>query len=151
MPNYEHGKIYAIRSHQTDQIYIGSTVERLSARMSKHRASYKMFKKGKGHFTTSFHMLEFDDAFIELIENFPCLCREELDRVEGQHIRSEPTAVNKNVAGRGRVGAQAVYYAKNVDKINEKHTCVCGGRYTHHNKNRHATTKKHIKFLEEAN
>jgi hypothetical protein len=43
MPNYENGKVYAIRSHQTDEVYIGSTVERLSARMSKHRADYKRY------------------------------------------------------------------------------------------------------------
>ena len=68
MPNYLNGKIYVIRSHQTEQVYIGSTVERLSARMSKHRAQYKRYKEGKCGLTTSFKMLDYPDAYIELIE-----------------------------------------------------------------------------------
>ena len=115
MPDYANGKVYAIRSYQTDQIYIGSTVEKLSARMGKHRSSYKRFKAGTGKFTTSFRMLEFPDVYIELIENFPCACRGELERVEGQHIRAEPNAVNKNIVGR----TSAEYYQDNLEKIKQ--------------------------------
>ena len=86
MPNYLNGKIYEIRSHQTEQVYIGSTVERLSARMSKHRADFKRYKAGKMNYITSFKMLDYPDAYIELVEKHPCLCREELERLEGQHI-----------------------------------------------------------------
>ena len=54
MPDYLNGKVYAIRSHQTEQVYIGSTVERLSARMSKHRAKHKAYKAGKSDNYTRF-------------------------------------------------------------------------------------------------
>ena len=38
------GKIYTIRSYETELIYVGSTTEkRLSARFSKHKASYKIY------------------------------------------------------------------------------------------------------------
>ena len=40
------GKIYTIRSYETELIYVGSTAEkRLSARFSKHKASYKYYLK----------------------------------------------------------------------------------------------------------
>ena len=113
MPDYQNGKVYAIRSHQTEQVYIGSTVERLSARMSKHRAQYKQYKAGKGNNYTSFKMLDYPDAYIELIIKHPCMCREDLERLEGQHIRAEPNAVNRIVAG--RTGAE--YYQDNTEKI----------------------------------
>ena len=64
MPDYLNGKVYAIRSHQTEQVYIGSTVERLSARMSKHRADFKLYKAGKRNYVTSYKMLEFPDVYI---------------------------------------------------------------------------------------
>jgi hypothetical protein len=143
MPNYLNGKVYAIRSHQTEQVYIGSTVERLSARMSKHRAQYKFYKAGKSRYVTSYKMLEYPDAYVELIEKHPCLCREELERLEGQYIRAEPNSVNKIVAGRTR----AEYRADNAEQLNaqqkKKHTCVCGGRYTQCHKAPHLKTKKH--------
>jgi len=113
MPNYFNGKVYAIRSHQTDQVYIGSTVERLSARMSKHKAHYKFYKAGKSRYVTSYKMLDYPDAYIELVEKHPCLCREELERLEGQHIRAEPNAVNKVVAG----WTKAEYYRNNAEQI----------------------------------
>ena len=113
MPNYLNGKVYAIRSHQTEQVYIGSTVERLSARMSKHRSDYKRYKAGKVRDITSFKMLDYPDAYIELLEKHPCLCREELERLEGQYIRAEPNSVNKIVPGR----TQAEYYRDNIEKI----------------------------------
>ena len=45
MRDYSQGKIYCIRSHETDLIYIGSTIQPLSIRMGKHRDSYKRYLK----------------------------------------------------------------------------------------------------------
>jgi predicted GIY-YIG superfamily endonuclease len=40
------GNIYKIINNQNDDIYIGSTVETLSKRMSKHRYKYREWKAG---------------------------------------------------------------------------------------------------------
>jgi hypothetical protein len=161
MPDYFKGKIYAIRSHQTEQVYIGSTVERLSSRMSKHRAQYKFYKTGKGNKYTSFQMLDFPDAYIELIIKHPCLCREELERLEGQYIRAEPNAVNKSIAGRTqaewyqdnreRLNAEHKhYYQNNAENIkqhaNKRNNCDCGGKYTQANKAPHFKSEKHLNY-----
>jgi hypothetical protein len=104
-----------------------------------------------------------------LIENHPCLCREELERCEGQYIRAEPNAVNKYIAGRTKTeyyqdnvetikaqqkrynqdNAEAIkaqkrqYDQANAIRASQKQDCPCGGRFTHGAKLRHMRTKKH--------
>ena len=97
--NYQNGKIYCIRSHQTNDIYIGSTTQPLSVRMAGHRRKCKHWKEGKGHYVTSFGLLQYDDCYIELIEEYPSNSKMELERREGELIR-EMDCVNKIVVGR---------------------------------------------------
>jgi hypothetical protein len=92
MPNYQNGKIYAIRSYKTDDIYIVSTIMTLSKRMAKHRVMKT--------FVSSQLILEHGDAYIELIELCPCNSKEELERREGELIRATPNTVNIKIAGR---------------------------------------------------
>ncbi len=89
MPNFQNGKIYSIRSHQTDKIYIGSTTQSLAVRFGGH----------KRQACSSREILLFDDAYIELIENYPCADKMELNRREGEIIRTTE-CVNKQIAGR---------------------------------------------------
>lgn len=100
MPNYEKSKIYAIRSHKTDEVYIGSTTQPLSKRMSDHRSKYKLYTNGKHHYVTSFKIVEHGDAYIELVENVQCLCKEGLLKRDGEFMRATENCVNKNIAGR---------------------------------------------------
>ena len=110
---YQNGKIYAIRSHLTEQIYVGSTCEtRLSKRMVQHRAKYRRFLRDGDKSTTSRIILEKGDAYIELIENFPCNTKDELTRREGFHIRAN-NCVNKIIPGR----TSTEYYQDNIEKI----------------------------------
>jgi len=99
MPNYQNGKIYTLRSHQTDDVYIGSTTLSLAVRKAGHKLHYKQYLNGKYRFTTSFNIIKFDDCYIELMENYQCNSKNELERREGQLIR-EMDCVNKFVAGR---------------------------------------------------
>jgi hypothetical protein len=77
MPNYQNGKIYQIWSPQTDQVYIGSTIQSLCKRMVEHRCQH----------LTSHKILQYDDAKIELIECFPCDNKMELNKREGEIMR----------------------------------------------------------------
>jgi hypothetical protein len=176
MPNYLNGKIYTIRSYQTDNVYVGSTTQTLADRMKGHRKDFKCYKKGTGNFVSSFEILKYDDAYIELVILNPCNSKTELDAVEGQYIR-KMECVNKNIAGRSRkeyrmdnsdrlneISKQyylenkesikerkSQYYIDNRDKINEyknqKHTCICGGKYTTGHKSQHLKTKKHQLYI----
>ena len=49
-----HGNIYKIVVVGYNLCYLGSTCEKLSKRMERHRADYKIYVDGKKHFTTSY-------------------------------------------------------------------------------------------------
>ena len=115
MPNYQNGKIYYLRSHKTDDVYIGSTVLKLSKRKAQHKHKYKKHLEGKHHFVTSFELLKYDDCYIELAENCPCDAKEELLKKEGEHIR-RVNCVNKQIAGR----AKKDYWLDNKQYFKEK-------------------------------
>jgi hypothetical protein len=96
MPDYQQGKIYAIRSYLTDEVYIGSTTTALSQRMAIHRDVAK-----KDGLCSSKNILQKDPkAYIELIEAYPCNNREELCKREGEIIRATNNCINKSIAGR---------------------------------------------------
>ena len=119
-PNFQKGKIYSIRSHQTDKIYVGSTTTSLAVRFGGHKCMD----------CSSREILQFEDAYIELIENYPCADKNELHRREGEIIR-ERDCVNKIVAGRTKdewleankehvQNRHKQYYLENKDKNKEK-------------------------------
>ena len=113
--DYANGKIYTIRSYQTDDIYIGSTTQTLTKRLSSHKMKFKNWENGKNRRTSSFEIIKYDDAYIELLELFPCSSKLELHRREGQLIR-EMDCVNKRVEGR----TKKEYCEENKDKIKMK-------------------------------
>ncbi len=98
--NYSNAKVYAIRSHLTPDIYIGSTTGRLCARLCAHKGHFKMWKDGKYNYLSSFKILEHGDAYIELLEDCPCENSEQLARYEGLQIRAAENCINKLVPGR---------------------------------------------------
>lgn len=108
MPNYQNAKIYKLWCHETDDIYIGSTIQSLSQRLAKHKSksnkcnSHVLFEKS-------------NNVMIELIENYPCENRDELNRREGELIRKN-NCVNKSIAGR----TQKEYNQDNREYIAEK-------------------------------
>jgi hypothetical protein len=95
MPDYQKSKIYALKSHQTPHIYIGSTTKLLSNRLAGHKYDFK----NKNSYISSKEILKYDDCYIELIEEYPCNNKMELNRREGEYIR-KMDCVNKVVAGR---------------------------------------------------
>ena len=160
---YQRGKIYTIRSPQTDEIYIGSTIDTLSKRFYKHKNDFKRWKTGKYSYVTSYKILEYDDCYIELLEMCPCNNKMELTRKEGELIRANEKCVNKVQPGRTtkeycqdnreeRNRRTKEWRTNNPEKQkqyqNQKHNCPCGGRYKNNSKARHLKSKKHLKYLE---
>ena len=175
--DYKNGKIYCIRSHKTDLIYIGSTCQPLYKRLNEHKKHYKAYiQNGKNKYS-SYKIYELDDTpYIELIINYPCSSKNELNREEGVYIRSMD-CVNRNVVGRTKkehyddnkeriLKKNKEYKEDNKDKIKQqekeyreankekikekdtkKFTCICGCKYTRKNKARHERTAKHKQFI----
>lgn len=155
--DWSKGKLYAIRSHTTASIYIGSTRQTLVQRMRCHRSSYKRWRAGHGGHVTSFEILKHPDAYIELLEAYPCESKDELNRREGQLIR-EMNCVNKHIAGRTsrmyyRDNADAIkarvrrYYQINCERIKqhkrERVACECGAIISRVNLATHRKSYKH--------
>lgn len=108
MPDYSKGKIYIIRCTDSDDVYIGSTIQSLSKRMTGHRVGYKL----RPHKCTSSILIGRGTAYIELVEDFPCENVEQLRKREGEVIRSRD-CVNRCVAGRSK----SEYREENRDTI----------------------------------
>jgi len=167
------GRIYIIRSKQTDKVYIGSTVQSLNKRFRLHKIQD----------CTSQEILKYSDAEIILLECYECENKEQLKNREGEYIR-QYNCVNKNIAGRTRkewiednkeyfkeyyqenkeklnekkkeyreknrdkiTQQRKEHYEINKDKINEKIQCECGATVSRHCLSRHKKTKKHEKLL----
>ena len=95
MPNYKNGKIYTIRCKtDTSLIYVGSTTEKLTTRMAKHRHDSKKPQ------TLPFYkqIKDWNDWYIELYEDFPCERKDQLEKREGEIIRMIGT-LNKLIPG----------------------------------------------------
>ena len=115
MVNFENGKVYAIRSNLTNEIYIGSTTQSLAVRMGEHRRKYRLWVADNSKkYVTSYEILKHGDAYIELLELVPCSCRAELCRREGELMRAN-NCVNKLIAGR----SQKQYNQDNAEHIKQ--------------------------------
>lgn len=134
MPNnYQTSKLYKIWSpSHPDEIYIGSTTQRLVKRIGEHRRKYKLHLNGKYRYTTSFKIMAYGDARIELIEKFPCKCKEELIAREGYYIRTLD-CVNKVIPDR----TPKQYYQANRERIAQR-----GKKYREANREKIAQKKK---------
>jgi len=160
--DYSQGKLYRIVSPNHDKVYIGSTVETLEQRFSKHKQKRDCMSR---------EIIDAGDARIEEIEAFPCLDKYQLEDREAElQLADWCGCVNKMVAGamRRAGGEQAynkAYYTAHADEIkakkkvyreankeklraqrSKKCTCSCGGTYRHSNKARHLRSKRHQKY-----
>jgi len=103
--DYSTGKIYKIISSTSNYVYIGSTTNTLSTRFSIHKSHYKSGKNKA--LSMIFDNNNIDNCYIELIKNYPCSCRNELEREEGIELRkinndtsTKEICLNYNIAGR---------------------------------------------------
>lgn len=100
MNKYNNGKIYNIVCRKSNDRYIGSTIYELNTRLSGHKHKCKLWKEGKlKEHTTSFDIISNEDYYIELIEDYPCESKKELNEREAHWIKSME-CVNKNIPGR---------------------------------------------------
>jgi hypothetical protein len=117
MPNYSNGKIYTIRFHNSNEIYIGSTTQSLAVRFGEHKRQksmpiYKLINtKYNG---------DWKECYYELYEKYSCNNKEELYKYEGEIIRKfkdeNYDCINRKIAGR----YNNKYYEDNIEKLKEK-------------------------------
>jgi len=173
--SYEKGKIYTIRSWSNpDLIYIGSTTQQLCRRFSTHNVKYRKWKENnEGKNLTSYSVIDCGDAYIELLETYPCSNRSELYKREGYWIR-EMRCVNKVIPSRSKkeymdkynqdnkhiiAEKKKKYYLDNREKFIQKAkenyeknkikiTCECGSIIQKACKAIHLKSKKHQTYIQ---
>ena len=111
MPDYQKGKIYKLYSVSNEElVYYGSTIETLSARLSKHVYDYN-----NNNSIESNLVIDAGDYKIELVENYPCVNKQQLVKKESEYIRNNK-CLNKKIPDRTR----KEYYQDNKEKIAEQ-------------------------------
>ena len=167
MSDYSKGKIYKIECKITNEVYYGSTVQSLSERIRHHKCVRDC---------TSINIIDRGNYTINVIEEFPCDSKQELEAREGYYIRNN-VCVNERIPGRTKeeyrednIEWYKQYYKqyreKNIDKIKEydkkrheqrkdkikahnstKVKCECGCEVTRGVLTRHKKSKKHADLL----
>jgi hypothetical protein len=119
MVNYQNGKIYKIIDYTNDNIYIGSTCEKLCRRIQKHKASYKCYLNPnvKQGYMRSFDILKNNNFKIILIEDYPCKNKEQLLSRE-QYWIDKLNCINHNNPIHDNKKYQQKWRDNNRDKIN---------------------------------
>ena len=99
MNKYKKGKIYKITCNKTNLVYIGSTIESLKTRLSKHMTDYNLTKKGINRGNRDvFKVFENGDYKMELIQHYACENKNELLLREGEYQIKCP-CINRRIAG----------------------------------------------------
>jgi hypothetical protein len=156
------GRVYRISSPDTDQIYVGSTRKELKTRLVKHKSDMKRWQKGQCNYISSFEILNYDNADIDIIE--------EDEFIDKQHMREREkywiqklNCVNKIRPCKTReehIADRRMYerkqYHENLEKSREKtrsskavkkpcphcKKIMCRGSIWTHIKNKHALTEE---------
>ena len=114
------GRIYKITSNETNYIYIGSTTQQLNVRFQKHKVDYKRHSNNKFPYMSSFEIVKYTDAKIELIHEGLFEGRNDLENYERDTIRTSPNCVN--------------IYKKKTDEEKKKIKQICNHKNYEQNK-----------------
>ena len=116
MPDCSKAKLYKIINSISNDLYIGSTTQRLCSRMSGHRQDCTQKKSKEYPLYKNMKELGIERFAIQLIEECPCKDRGESYKKEGEWIRNEQPTLNKQVAGR----THHQWYIDNKEHHNNK-------------------------------
>ena len=124
--DYSKAKIYKIVCNTTGLTYVGSTIQKLSQRLSEHKGKYKLYLKGKTNFITSFDIIKNNNYQIILIDECPCNNKEQLLREERKYIE-KLGCINKIIPTRTKKEWDEYnkqyykqHYLDNKEKISKK-------------------------------
>ena len=134
---YRCGKVYTVISDVGGIQYVGSTTQKLKYRMTTHKSHYNLWKHGRFGYMKSFEVLKYEDARIELLEEYPCESYQQLASREAHWIQLLE-CVNQNLPG-------------SFERHNIKHECSCGGTFTFKHRNQHFRSLKHQAALAQNN
>ena len=153
---YHFGKIYKIVSDMSDMVYIGSTTQELKLRFSGHKSHYKY----RNNNLSVFKIFDIGYCSIELIEEYPCNSRTELEKREGWYQLNTPKCINIKIVGQAqkRIACprlprtdshRKVYKIKMFDSyFGKRIKCECGAFVFPAKKDKHNESAYHMKLVQ---
>jgi len=94
------GIIYKIHSKSCKEVYVGSTYQKyLSARWASHKHKYKEYLGGRYNYVSSFEIIKYGDAEIQVLETIYFEDRKELFQREAFYQNTLENICNKTIAG----------------------------------------------------
>jgi len=121
--DFTKAKIYKITNDYNDEVYIGSTCNKLTKRFSQHRSNCKNEDKKNSPLYSLMNEIGETRFRIQLICDYPCEDKYQLKQKEGEYIRDLGT-LNKQIAGRTQQQyneEHKEYYQEVKKKSAEKH------------------------------
>ena len=112
--DYKNGKVNKILNTVNDECYTGSTSQKLSQRLAKHRSVRNSQNKRNRRLYEAMREIGAGKFYIELVKECPCENVEQLRAMEGEFIRTMGT-LNHTVAGRDKYQ----WYEDNKEKVKE--------------------------------
>jgi hypothetical protein len=93
MNGYENGKIYRIECNGL--AYYGSTKQTLQRRLIQHICLYNKYLRDNKGYYSSFEILKLEGYKIELVEDYPCSSKKELEIREKYYITNYECCNNR--------------------------------------------------------
>ena len=158
------GRIYVLKSNQTEKIYVGSTTKKLNVRFMNHKGHYKRYLKDNKNYISSFELIKYDDCYIELIKEVYC-GKKQLRELENEEINKNSNCVNiiqairsiekqKNYHVKYDQQEHIKQYHKDYCKTKEYKATLsilvpyeCGVKISKSNMKRHQKSTKHLSSL----
>ena len=116
---YKNGKIYCIRNTINDLIYIGSTYQKLSQRMTNHRNNSRASKNQNMKLYKAMKELGKENFYIQLLENYPCENVEQLRKRETELMLEYKADLNKNRNGRTNYERNKEYQQTHEEELKQ--------------------------------
>jgi hypothetical protein len=132
------GIIYKIVCNETNEVYYGSTTQKINERILEHKKKCRYWKAGKYNYVSSFQIIDRNNYNYEVVEEVDYLDKRELEERERWYIVNN-ACINKNIPTR----TMKEHYEDNKDIIKEKMK-----QYQQANKD---TIKEYQKEYREAN
>lgn len=147
---YKNGKIYKIVCNIKSETYYGSTIQTLRKRLIQHKTNKKIN-------CVSRNIIDRGDYKMELIKDYPCNSRYELEEEEKKYI-IENECINVKIPHRtqkeykednkDKIKQQMKEYYENNNKTAEKITCECGAVIRRDSLTKHIKSFKHEKLTQ---
>lgn len=122
--DFSKGKIYKIVSDSSEKVYIGSTTWDLNERFELHKKDALDYVNGVRKYpVTSYELIKFGDAHIELIEDYKCDSSVDLRMRENEYVEYYKglgvCVNNRNIVKGGKL-SEDIKYKRDKNRLKKE-------------------------------